>query len=74
MAMVMTNFNDAFLVLLEDLAKEHGMSVPEFIQQTMIERIEDEEDLRDAEAESEEYLKNPDSFRNFKELEAKWLA
>ena len=74
MAMVMTNFNDAFLVLLENAARERGMSASEFIQQTMINLLEDEEDLREAEAEYEEYLKNPESFRPFKELEQKWLA
>lgn len=48
MAMVMTNFNDTFLALLENLASERGMSVSELIQETMIERYEDEQDLRDA--------------------------
>ena len=50
MIAVTTDFNEAFLLVLENIAKSKGMSVSKFIQETMYKRIEDEEDLREAEA------------------------
>lgn len=72
MATVMTNFNDTFFALLENLASERGMSVSEFIRETMIERIEDEQDLRDAKEALKELEEDPTLY-DFEELKAEWM-
>ena len=67
MARVVTNFNDAFFGLLENVAREQGMSVSEFVQELVYQRIEDEEDLRDAKAiledESDEIISHEEFWR-----------
>jgi len=45
--------------LIKEYAKMKNMSVSELIRQTVIERIEDEIDLKAAEQAYEEYLANP---------------
>ena len=74
MTAITANFNDATAAKIAEFAAEEKITVSELIQQKILDWLEDQEDLRDAEAEYKEYLKNPDSFRNFKELEAKWMA
>ncbi len=45
--------------LIKSYADMHGMTVPEFVRRTVLERIEDEYDLKAYEAAMEEYKKNP---------------
>ena len=71
MARVVTNFNDAFFGLLESAAREQGMSVTEFIQELVYQRIEDEEDLHDAKAvledESDEIISHEEFWRGIEQ-------
>lgn len=45
--------------LFERYAKKHGLSLSEFVRQTVMERIEDEYDLAVAEKAMEELRKDP---------------
>lgn len=73
MVEVTANFNDKTFALMSILANERGLSVQEYLPRKMDEVVEDEQDIRDAKETHADYLKNPEAFRNFKELEAKWL-
>lgn len=73
MVEVTANFSDETFALMSILANKRGLSVQEYLPRKMDETLEDEQDLRDAEETYADYLKNPETFRNFKELEGKWL-
>ena len=66
-------FSDETFALMSTFAKEQEISVQEYMSRKMAELVEDEQDFREAEETYAEYLKNPEAFRNFKELEAKWM-
>lgn len=73
MGVVAMNFNDETLAKLEGFASVEKITVSELARQKILDWLEDEEDISDADEVYEQYLKNPESFRNFKELESKWL-
>ena len=73
MVKVTANFSDETFSLMSIFANKRGLSVQEYLPRKMDEVFEDEQDLRDAEETHADYLKNPEAFRKFKELEAKWL-
>lgn len=73
MALVTVNMNDEALKVLEDCAERKDISVSEFIRRAVLEKLEDEEDIRAADAAYAEYLKNPVTISHeqfWRELEA----
>ena len=58
--------------LIQDYAKTFGMSVSEVVRQAILEKIEDELDLKVAEAAHKEFLKDPVVIP-FDEVAAKYL-
>ena len=69
MATVTVNFSDKEFALIKKFADEKGITPSELIRQVMFDWLEDEEDIRDAEAAYQEYLKNPVSY-TLEEIEA----
>lgn len=59
MVEVTATFSDEAFALLKASADEKGLDVSELLRRTMLDWLEDEEDIRDAEAAYAEYLKNP---------------
>ena len=55
-------FNESDAQLIKSYASMHGMSVSEFIRTSVLDRIEDEHDLKAYDAAMEEYKKDPVSF------------
>ena len=62
MVEVTTTFSDETFALMESFAKEQEVNLSDVMRQKMLDWLEDQEDLRDAEAAYEEYLKNPVSY------------
>jgi len=56
------SFSDETFALMESFAKEQEVNLSDVMRQKMLDWLEDQEDLRDAEAAYEEYLKNPVSY------------
>ena len=48
--------------LIKDYAKRHGLTVEQLIMNTILEKIEDEEDLVIYEKAMDEYNKNPETY------------
>ena len=71
MALITVNINDRALEVLEDYTSRKDISVSEFIRRAVLEKLEDEEDIRAAEEAYAEYLKDPVSIP-WKEAAAKW--
>lgn len=59
MALVTINLKDEALQVLEECAERKDISVSEFIRRAVLEKLEDEEDIRAANEAYAEYLKNP---------------
>lgn len=58
MVEVTATFSDEVFALLKASADEKGLEVSELLRCTMLDWLEDEEDIRDADAAYAEYLKN----------------
>lgn len=69
MVEVTVNFKDAAFELLKKYADEKGLDPSELVRRTMLDWLEDEEDIHDAEAAYQEYLKNPVTY-TLEEIEA----
>ncbi len=54
--------NDEDTMLFKKYAEIHGITVSELVRQAVLERIEDEYDLKSYERAMEEYKKNPVTF------------
>ncbi|MDO5562744.1 MAG: DUF6290 family protein [Synergistaceae bacterium] len=54
--------NDEDTTLFKKYAEIHGMSISELIRQSVLERIEDEYDLKAYEKAMAEYRKNPETY------------
>lgn len=54
--------NDKAYERMEDFAAEKDISVSEFIRRALLERLEDEEDIRAADKAMAEYRENPVSY------------
>lgn len=59
MVEVTVNFRDEAFALLKKYADEKGVNPSELLRRTMLDWLEDEEDIRDADEAYAEYLKNP---------------
>ena len=73
MALITVNINDKALEVLENYAERKDISVSEFIRRAVLEKLEDEEDIRAANEAYAEYLKNPVTIPHeqfWRELEA----
>lgn len=57
--MISLRLSDTDAALFKKYAELNGISVPELIRQSVMERIEDEYDLKAYEKAMEEYQKNP---------------
>ena len=71
MALVTINLKDEALKILEECAERKDISVSEFIRRAVLEKLEDEEDIRAADEAYAEYLKNPVTIP-WKEAVEKW--
>lgn len=70
---VTATFSDEAFALLKRSADEKGLTPSELLRRTMLDWLEDEEDIRDADAAYAEYLKNPVTISHkqlWQELEA----
>ena len=65
MVEVTATFTDEAFALLKKYADEKGLSSAELLRRTMLDWIEDEEDIRDAEAILEEDTEEPLSHEEF---------
>lgn len=73
MALVTVNMSDEALALLEEYTERKDISVSEFIRRAVLEKLEDEEDIRAADEAYAEYTKNPVSIPHeqfWRELDA----
>lgn len=59
MVEVTATFTEGAVELMKGFAAEKGLTLTEYVKQAVLDRLEDDEDLRDAEAAYAEYLKNP---------------
>lgn len=59
MVEVTATFTDEAVELMKGFAAEKGISLSEYCKQAILDRLEDDEDIRDADAAYAEYLKNP---------------
>ena len=62
MVEVTATFSDEAFALLKASADEKGLDVSELLRRTMLDWLEDEEDIRDAEAAYAEYLQTGKSY------------
>lgn len=58
MVEVTVNFRDEAFALLKKYADEKGLTPSELLRRTMLDHLEDEEDIREADAAYAEYLKS----------------
>ncbi len=65
MVEVTATFTDEAFALLKKYADEKGLSSAELLRRTMLDWLEDEEDIRDAEAILEEDTEEPLSHEEF---------
>lgn len=59
MVEVTISFNEKAIELMKGFAAERGLTLLEYVKQAVLDRLEDDEDIRDADAAYAEYLKNP---------------
>ena len=59
MAEVTITFRDEAVALMKEFAAKKGLTLTEYCKQAILDRLEDDEDIRDADAAYAEYLKNP---------------
>lgn len=59
MVEVTVNFRDEAVELMKEFAAKKGLTLSEYCKQAILDRLEDDEDIRDADAAYAEYLKNP---------------
>ena len=69
MAEVTLTFNDGAIELMKGFAAKRGISLSEYVKQVALDRLEDDEDIRDANAAYAEYLKNPVTY-SLEEIES----
>ena len=62
MATISLRLNDEDSKLFKRYAEMHGISVSELVRQSVLERIEDEYDLKVYEEAMEDFKKNPTTF------------
>ena len=73
MVEVTLTFHEKAVELMKGFAAKKGISLTEYVKQAALDRLEDDEDIRDADAAYEEYLKNPVTLSHeefWRELEA----
>ncbi len=58
MAVIQVNLSDEALKILEESAERKDISVSEFIRRVLLSELEDEEDIRAADAAYADYLKD----------------
>lgn len=59
MVEVTLTFHEKAIELMNDFAAKKGITLKEYCKQAVLDRLEDDEDIRDADAAYAEYLKNP---------------
>ena len=59
MVEVTLTFHEKAIELMNDFAAKKGITLTEYCKQAVLDRLEDDEDIRDADAAYAEYLKNP---------------
>ena len=73
MVEITTTFSDEAIALMKEFAAKKNLSLAEYCKQAILDRLEDDEDIRDADAAYAEYLKNPVTISHkqlWQELEA----
>lgn len=73
MVAVTVNFHEKAVELMKEFAAKKNLSLSEYCKQAILDRLEDDEDIRDANAAYTEYLKNPVTLSHeefWRELEA----
>lgn len=65
MVTVTATFSDEAFALLKNSADEKGLEVSELLRRTMLDRLEDEEDIRDAQEALKEDTAEPMSHEEF---------
>ena len=69
MVEVTVTFTEGAVELMKGFAAEKGLTLLEYVKQAVLDRLEDDEDIRDADAAYAEYLKNPVTY-SLEEIEA----
>ena len=69
MVEVTVTFTEGAVELMRGFAAEKGITLLEYVKQAVLDRLEDDEDIRDADAAYAEYLKNPVTY-SLEEIEA----
>ena len=59
MVEVTLTFHEKAIELMKEFAAKKGITFTEYCKQAVLDRLEDDEDIRDADAAYAEYLKNP---------------
>ena len=73
MVEVTLSFHEKAIELMEGFAAKKGITLTEYCKQAVLNQLEDDEDIRDADAAYAEYLKNPVTISHeefWRELEA----
>ena len=73
MVEVTLTFHEKAIELMKEFAAKKGITLTEYCKQAVLDRLEDDEDIRDADAAYAEYLKNPVTLSHeefWRELEA----
>ena len=66
---VTVTLTEGAVELMKGFAEQKGLTVSEYIKQAALDRLEDDEDIRDADAAYAEYLKNPVTY-SLEEIES----
>lgn len=69
MVEVTATFTEGAVELMKGFAAKKGITLSEYVKQAALDRLEDDEDIRDAEAAYAEYLKTGESY-TLEEIEA----
>ncbi len=70
---VTVTLTEGAVELIKGFAEKKGLTLTEYCKQAILDRLEDDEDIRDADAAYAEYLKNPVTISHeqfWRELEA----
>ena len=70
---VTVTLTEGAVELIKGFAEQKGLTLTEYCKQAILDRLEDDEDIRDADAAYAEYLKNPVTISHeqlWRELEA----
>ena len=59
MVEVTATFTEGAVELMKGFAAKKGISLSDYVKQAALDHLEDDEDIRDADAAYAEYLKNP---------------